>query len=83
MESRNHSRRRSKIGYEKCTTGIDKRLRLEAKFTGTAEIMEAMKWMFRDVIQQVMEVELEAELVRERCQRTEALEGARKNYRNG
>ena len=34
----------------------------EQKFTSTADIMEAMKEMFRDVIQQVMEVELEAEL---------------------
>ena len=32
------------------------------RFTSTAEVMEAMKDMFRDVIQQVMEVELEDEL---------------------
>lgn len=55
----------------------------EQKFTSTADIMEAMKEMFRDVIQQVMEVELEAELGHERCQRSEAPETGRKNYRNG
>ena len=31
-------------------------------FTSTADIMAAMKEMFRDVIQQVMEVEMEEEL---------------------
>ena len=38
-------------------------------FTSTADIMAAMKEMFRDVIQQVMDVELDEELGRERCQR--------------
>jgi len=51
-------------------------------FTSTGEIMEAMKEMFRDVIQTVMEVELDEELGRERCQRAEA-SGDRPNYRNG
>ena len=51
-------------------------------FTSTAEIMEAMKEMFRDVIQTAMEVELDEELGRERCQRAEASE-ATPNYRNG
>ncbi len=32
------------------------------KFSSTTEIMSAMKEMFRDVLQQVMESELEAEL---------------------
>ena len=51
-------------------------------FTSTADIMEAMKEMFRDVIQQVMEVEMDEELGRERCQR--AAEGTPSpNYRNG
>ena len=44
------------------------------QFTSTADIMSAMKEMFRDIIQQVMEVELDEELGRERCQRTEAAE---------
>ena len=52
------------------------------QFTSTAEIMTAMKEMFRDVVQTVMEVELDEELGRERCQRAEASE-ATPNYRNG
>lgn len=40
-------------------------------FSSTAEIMEAMKEMFHDVIQTVMEVELDEELGRKRCQQTE------------
>ena len=52
-------------------------------FTSTAEIMEAMKEMFRDVIQTVMEVEMDEELGRERCERSDEPEGAPRNYRNG
>ena len=51
-------------------------------FTSTADIMSAMKEMFRDVIQQVMEVEMDEELGRERCQRADS-ESASPNYRNG
>lgn len=51
-------------------------------FTSTAEIMTEMKEMFRDVVQTVMEVELDEELGRERCQRAEASETT-PNYRNG
>ena len=36
-------------------------------FTSTSEIMQAMKEMFRDVIQTAMEVEMDEELGRERC----------------
>ena len=50
-------------------------------FTSTTEIMTAMKEMFRDVVQTAMEVELDEELGRERCQRAET-SGA-PNYRNG
>ena len=53
------------------------------KFTSTAEIMQAMKEMFRDVIQTVMEVEMDEELGRERCQRSELPEEEPRNYRNG
>ena len=53
------------------------------QFTSTADIMQAMKEMFRDVIEQVMEVEMDDELGRERCQRSEEPEGQTKNYRNG
>ena len=49
-------------------------------FTSTADIMAAMKEMFRDVIQQVMEVEMDEELGRERCQRSPS---DTPNYRNG
>ena len=52
-------------------------------FTSTTEIMEAMKEMFRDVIQTVMEVEMDEELGRERCERSDEPEGAPRNYRNG
>ena len=52
------------------------------QFTSTAEIMTAMKEMFRDVVQTAMEVELDEELGRERCQRAEASDTT-PNYRNG
>ena len=51
-------------------------------FASTSEIMEAMKEMFRDVIQTAMDVELDEELGRERCQRSQASETT-PNYRNG
>ena len=51
-------------------------------FTSTADIMAAMKEMFRDVIQQVMEVEMDEELGRARCQRA-GTENTFPNYRNG
>ena len=50
-------------------------------FTSTAEIMTAMKEMFRDVVQTEMEVEMDEELGRERCQRAET--SSAPNYRNG
>jgi len=43
--------------------------------------MAAMKEMFRNVIQTVMEVEMDEELERERCQRAET--SSTRNYRNG
>ena len=52
------------------------------RFTSTAEIMTAMKEMFRDVVQTAMEVELDEELGRERCQRAEVSDTS-PNYRNG
>ena len=52
-------------------------------FTSTTEIMAAMKEMFRDVIQTVMEVEMDETLGRERCERSNEPEGAPRNYRNG
>ena len=53
------------------------------QFTSTADIMQAMKEMFRDVLEQVMEVEMDDELGRERCQRSEEPDGEARNYRNG
>lgn len=40
------------------------------KFTSTTEIMEAMKAMFGDVLQQVMEAELDTKLGYEKSKRT-------------
>ena len=51
------------------------------QFTSTAEIMQAMKEMFCDVIEQVMEVEMDDELGREGCQRSG--ESLAPKYRNG
>ena len=53
------------------------------QFTSTADIMQAMKEMFRDVLEQVMEVEMDDELGRERCQRLEESDRQARNYRNG
>ena len=55
------------------------------KFNSTTEIMDAMKEMFRDVLQQVMESELDTELGYEKSQRTSetAVENRPRNYRNG
>lgn len=55
------------------------------QFSTTAEIMEAMKNMFRDALQQVMEVELEQQLGYEKSERTSDVRenGLSKNYRNG
>ena len=51
------------------------------QFTSTADIMQAMKEMFRDVIEQVMEVEMDEELGRERSRRSRG--SVAPNYRNG
>ena len=55
------------------------------KFTSTTEIMQAMKDLFRDAIQQVMESELDVELGYEKSERMSDSESANlsKNYRNG
>ena len=55
------------------------------KFTSTTEIMEAMKVMFGDVLQQVMEAELDTKLGYEKSERTsnDDVNGLSKNYRNG
>ena len=55
------------------------------QFNSTMEIMAAMKEMFRDVLQQVMESELEAQLGYEKSQRQSesAVEPGTRNYWNG
>ena len=54
------------------------------KFNSTTEIMDAMKEMFRDVLQQVMESELDAELGYEKNKRMSdsGVENKPRNYRN-
>lgn len=55
------------------------------KFSSTADIMESMKDLFRDALQQVMEVKLEDQLKYENSERTaeNSEEALSKNYRNG
>ena len=55
------------------------------KFTSTTEIIEEMKAMFGDVLQQVMEAELDTKLGYEKSERTsnDDENGLSKNYRNG
>jgi transposase-like protein len=65
---------------------FDQRLHVDSqKFTSTTEVMAAMKDMFRDVIQQVMESELEEELGYEKSERVSNSDDdlVSKNYRNG
>ena len=54
-------------------------------FTSTTQIMQAMKELFRDAIQQVMESELDVELGYEKSERMSDPENDNlsKNYRNG
>lgn len=54
-------------------------------FSSTAEIMNAMKDLFRDALQQVMESELDAQLGYEKHERTseDVDDNLSKNYRNG
>ena len=54
-------------------------------FTSTTQIMQAMKELFRDAIQQVMESELDGELGYEKSERMSDSENDNlsKNYRNG
>ena len=55
------------------------------EFHSTTQIMDAMKEMFRDVLQQVMEGELDTELGYEKSQRMPdpGVESQPRNYRNG
>lgn len=55
------------------------------KFTSTTDIMNSMKELFSDVLQQVMEAEIEEKLGYEKSQRISefAESDTPKNYRNG
>jgi putative transposase len=55
------------------------------KFSSTTEVMAAMKEMFKDVLQQVMECELDNKLGYEKSERTSENDETTvsKNYRNG
>lgn len=55
------------------------------KFASTADIMEAMKEMFKDALQQVMNSELDEKLGYEKSERASKNDesGMSKNYRNG
>lgn len=54
-------------------------------FTSTDEVMTAMKDMFKDILQEVMECELADELGYEKSERTlnDECGNKSKNYRNG
>lgn len=62
-----------------------KELIREHKFSNTTEVMECIKSMFKDVLQEIMEGELEAQLGYEKQNRRSdnVEEGVSKNYRNG
>ncbi len=70
---------------EKTPTAMMREYVNSQHFESTAEVMAAMKEMFADVLQQVMECELEEKLGYEKSERmSEAGEdGMSKNYRNG
>ena len=53
----------------------------EQKFTSTQDIMECMKGMFADVLEQTLQAEIDQHLGYDRAERT-TCEG-KKNYRNG
>lgn len=62
-----------------------KELIREQNFTSTTDVMEAIKGMFREVLQEVMEAELDAELGYDKQARRPSPESEElsKNYRNG
>ena len=70
---------------EKTPADLMKEFVNNQKFTSTSEIMEAMKDMFRDVLQQVMESELDDSLGYEKSERlsSDSEKSMSKNYRNG
>lgn len=63
------------------STNQIKQLVKEQKFTSTAEIMECMKTMFADVLEQTLQAEMDQHLGYDKAERRESTEN--KNYRNG
>lgn len=57
----------------------------EQKFTNTTEVMNAIKEMFKDVLEEIMEAELDNELGYEKqeCRSDDSNNNPPKNYRNG
>lgn len=70
---------------EKAPSNLMKEYVNSQHFENTSDIMEAMKEMFGDVLQQVMSCELDQQLGYEKSQRMsdDAVENESKNYRNG
>ncbi len=70
---------------KKTATELLKNYVNEQNFTSTGDIMEAMKNMFADVLNQVLEVELEEKLGYEKSERMslDDEQTVSKNYRNG
>jgi putative transposase len=73
------------IFMEKVPAELMKEFVNSQKFTSTTEIMKAMKLMFGDVLQKVMESELDTQLGYEKSERTANNDekSMSKNYRNG
>ena len=80
-----HSRQKEPEKMQRTPQNLLKEYVKSQNFTSTGEIMAAMKEMFRDVLEQVLEVEMDEELGRERCQRASGEESEQftPNYRNG
>ncbi len=70
---------------EKAPSALLKEYVMSQRFESTAAVMAAMKEMFADVLNQVMNCELDEELGYEKSHRMSdgAVENERKNYRNG
>ncbi len=70
---------------EKTPANLLKEFVESQQFESTSEVMDAMKEMFAEVLQQVMSCELDAQLGYEKSERgsDSAVESEGKNYRNG
>ena len=70
---------------EQTATEVMKNYINSQNFTSTNEVMKAMKEMFKDILQQVMEIEIEEELGYEKSERIakNSENSVSKNYRNG